>query len=55
MVKPTLAMLIENIDGNWRKTGDARLLEGSSGTNSFKPETYWIYLDHGVQGSPGGG
>jgi hypothetical protein len=54
-VKPTSAMLIENINGSWRRTGGAGLPEGSNGIDSSKLRTCRISGDHGVQGSPRGG
>jgi hypothetical protein len=47
-VKPTSAMLIENYQRSWRKTGGTGLPEGSNGIDSLKPETSWISGDHGI-------
>jgi hypothetical protein len=54
-IKAKSAMLIENINDRWRKTGSTRLSKGSNGTNSSKPGTGRISRDHGIQGSPKGG
>jgi hypothetical protein len=54
-VKPTAAMLIENINDSWRKTGGTGLPEGSKGIDSSKPETSQISRNHSVQSSLGGG
>jgi hypothetical protein len=53
-VKPTLAMLIKKYQ--WQLEEDRRYrVVGSSGTDSLKPGTDRICLDHGVHGSPEGG
>jgi hypothetical protein len=51
-VKPTLAMLIKNINGSWRKTGGTGLPEGSNRADSSKFGTNWISGNHYVQRSP---
>jgi hypothetical protein len=47
-VKPTLAMLIKNINGSWRKTGSIGLPEGSNGIDSSKLGSDRISRDHDV-------
>jgi hypothetical protein len=54
-VKPTLAMLIENISGSWRKTGGTGPPKGSNGTDSLRPGTDLICRRRGMVGSPSEG
>jgi hypothetical protein len=54
-VKPTSAMLIENINGSWRKTRSTRLSEESNRIDSSKIETGQISGDHDISESPIGG